>query len=171
MRALPYPSDRLARPYKADLRSGVSAGDRSLGARDDSSSPRQVSWLTDRRSPVPSQDKVSQWRTSGSLPAHSGATAPVSHRLPSSPPGGSRQGKPRVVADASAIMVVSQLGCKCPPSRWARHSFQLVSDAVPGRSRQLRRILSGNSQASLANWMDGITDESRARRRRRAEHH
>ena len=35
MRALSYPSGRRARPYKADLRSGVSAGDRSLGARDD----------------------------------------------------------------------------------------------------------------------------------------
>src|SRR5487761_2494128 len=55
---------------------------RSLGARDDSIGPRQVSWLADLRSPVPSQDDLPQGRTSGSLPADSGATAPDSHRLP-----------------------------------------------------------------------------------------
>ena len=170
MRALPYPSGRLARPCKADLRSGVSAGDRSLGARDDSRTPRQVSWLTDRCSPVPSQDDVSQWRTSGSLPAHSGATAPASHRRPFSPPGGSGQGKPRVVADASAILVVSPSRRKCRPSRQGP-GVQLLVEVMPGISRQIRRFLSGIRQRSLADWMDGITDESRARRRRRAEHH
>jgi hypothetical protein len=141
MRALPYPSDRLARPYKADLRSGVSAGDRSLGARDDSSSPGQVSWLTDRRSPVPSRDKLSQWRTSGSLPAHSGATAPVSHRLPFSSPGGSRQGKPRVVADASAILVVSPPCRKCHPSPQDPVSSSHRGDArhIPATSQVFHR--------------------------------
>ena len=56
----------------------------SLDAKDDVAGSRQVSWLPDRRSSTPSQDPRPSGDCLDLLPGHSGATAPDSHRLPSS---------------------------------------------------------------------------------------
>jgi hypothetical protein len=45
--------------------------------------PGQVSWLMDHYGPGPFPFLMEQWIVAGPLPNYSGATAAVSHRLPS----------------------------------------------------------------------------------------
>ena len=108
--------------------------------------------------PEPSQDRGSQWHLSGSLPGHSGATVPDSHRLPFSAPARmpSPPWPPGVLfpcrRDSRRTPRGRQPALRGRPSVYRRASIIAMSGPVPG----IRFPTRGGSSARLAEPLAGL---------------